>query len=318
VYFQAAPRVLPFWWPHDSGTHPGPPALQHGTQAIHSGGCLISTEPRVNDRIRAKEVRLVAPDGSQVGIKSIDEARWLADNLGLDLVEVAADARPPVVRMMDYGKFKYEQSVKAREARKKQTRTVIKEVQFRPKIGKSDFDVKRLRVERFLKDHDKVKVTMRFRGREVTHPEIGRDILKRLAESVEELGVVEQMPRLDGKQMTMVIAPLKREEMPDEPRPAKGKPTKRKAAAADAAEAPPEPESTAAVAVPEAPAAPEAPSDGEALPAPEAAPAELAGAAGTVEPDMASGEPGEAADTAVEVAAPPAEVTSEENTEETG
>jgi translation initiation factor IF-3 len=157
-------------------------------------------------------VRLVAPDGAQVGIKSIEEARWLADNLGLDLVEVAPDARPPVVRMMDYGKYKYEQSVKAREARKKQSRTVIKEVQFRPKIGKSDFEVKRTRVERFLNENDKVKVTMRFRGREVTHPEIGRDILQRLADSVEHVGVVEQMPRLDGRQMTMVIAPIKRPE----------------------------------------------------------------------------------------------------------
>jgi len=231
-------RVLPFWWSHEAGTIPAGFPLWTSRPTSHPGGFLISTEPRVNDRIRAKEVRLVAPDGSQVGIKSIEEARWLADNLGLDLVEVAADARPPVVRMMDYGKFKYEQSVKAREARKKQTRTVVKEVQFRPKIGKSDFDVKRLRVERFLKDHDKVKVTMRFRGREVTHPEIGRDILKRLAESVEELGVVEQMPRLDGKQMTMVIAPLKREEQPASQEPRGGKREAAPATEAPATEAP--------------------------------------------------------------------------------
>lgn len=144
-------------------------------------------------------------------MKSIEEARWLADQLGLDLVEVAADARPPVVRMMDYGKYKYEQSVRAREARKKQTRTVIKEVQFRPKISSNDFDVKRRQVERFLDEGDKVKVTMRFRGREVTHPELGRDILQRLAEQVEERGTVEAMPRLDGRQMTMVLAPLKRD-----------------------------------------------------------------------------------------------------------
>ena len=105
----------------------------------------ISKEPRVNERIRVKEVRLVDPNGGQIGIKSIEEARWLAGQLGLDLVEVAPDARPPVVRLMDYGKYKYEQSVKARGARKKQTRTVIKEVQFRPKIGASDFEVKRKR-----------------------------------------------------------------------------------------------------------------------------------------------------------------------------
>ena len=110
---------------------------------------------------------------------------------------------------MDYGKFKYEQSVKAREARKKQTRTVIKEVQFRPKIGASDFEVKRRRVVRFLQDNDKVKVTMRFRGREVTHPEIGNEILSRLRDSVSDYGEVETAPRLEGRQMTMVLAPVR-------------------------------------------------------------------------------------------------------------
>ena len=154
---------------------------------------------------------LVDPSGGQVGIKGIDEARWLADQLGLDLVEVAPDARPPVVRLMDYGKFKYEASVKAREARKNQTRTVIKEVQFRPKIASSDFDVKRKRVEKFLRNGDKVKVVMRFRGREVTHPELGSNILQRLESAVEEYGTVETMPRLDGRQMTMVLAPLRRQ-----------------------------------------------------------------------------------------------------------
>ena len=160
-------------------------------------------------------MRLVDPNGGQIGVKSIEEARWLADQLGLDLVEVAADARPPVVRMMDYGKYKYEQSVRAREARKNQSRTVIKEVQFRPKISSNDFDVKRKRVERFLDDGDKVKVTMRFRGREVTHPELGREILQRLADQVEDRGTVETMPRLEGRQMTMVLAPLKRERRVD-------------------------------------------------------------------------------------------------------
>ena len=175
---------------------------------------LISTrEPRVNDRIRAREVRLVAPDGGQIGIKSIDEAKWLAAELGLDLVEVAADAKPPVVRMMDYGKFKYEQSVKAREARKKQSRTVIKEVQFRPKIGDSDYEVKRRRVERFLRDGDKVKCTMRFRGRELSHPELGREILERLVTDMGEMAVVEVMPKLEGRQITMVLGPGK---FPDE------------------------------------------------------------------------------------------------------
>ncbi len=123
---------------------------------------------------------------------------------------MAAEAHPPVVRMMDYGKFKYDQSVRAREARKKQTRTVIKEVQFRPKIGTSDFEVKRKRVERFLEEGDKVKVTMRFRGREVTHPDIGREILQRLADHVEEVGTIETPPRLEGRQMTMLLVPSKR------------------------------------------------------------------------------------------------------------
>ncbi|MFQ5554319.1 MAG: translation initiation factor IF-3 [Acidimicrobiia bacterium] len=157
-------------------------------------------------------MRLVDPDGGQIGIKSIEEARWLADELALDLVEVAGEARPPVVRLMDYGKYKYEQSVRAREARKNQTRTVIKEVQFRPKIGDADFEVKRHRVERFLADGDKIKCIMRFRGREVTHPEIGAAILHRLADLVEELGEVEVTPRLEGRQMTMLLAPVRRPE----------------------------------------------------------------------------------------------------------
>ncbi len=131
-------------------------------------------------------------------------------------MEVAPEARPPVVRLMDYGKFKYEQSVKAREGRKKQTRTVIKEVQFRPKIGASDFEVKRKRVVRFLQDNDKVKVTMRFRGREVTHPEIGNDILNRLRDSVSDYGEIETAARLEGRQMTMVLAPVRSSDRPHE------------------------------------------------------------------------------------------------------
>jgi len=182
---------------------------------VRAGGTPIK-EPRVNERIRVKEVRLVDPNGGQIGIKPIEEARWLASQLELDLVEVAPDARPPVVRLMDYGKFKYEQSVKAREARKNQTRTVIKEVQFRPKIGASDFEVKRKRVVRFLQDHDKVKVTMRFRGREVTHPEIGYEILKRLRDSVAQFGEMEIAPKLEGRQMTMVLAPLRASDRPVE------------------------------------------------------------------------------------------------------
>jgi translation initiation factor IF-3 len=153
---------------------------------------------------------VVAPDGSQIGVRPIDEARWLARELGLDLVEVAPEARPPVCRLMDYGKYKYEQSVKQREARKKQTRTIIKEVKFRPKIDTHDYEVKMRRAVQFLQENDKVKVTMMFRGREVTHPEIGREILARLSEDVADYGEVEIGPKMEGRNMTMQLAPVKR------------------------------------------------------------------------------------------------------------
>jgi len=155
-------------------------------------------------------VRVVAPDGSQVGVKKLDEALWLADQLGLDLVEVAPDARPPVCRMMDYGKYKYEQSVKQREARKKQTRTVIKEVRLRPRIGEHDFQIVRRRAEEFLCEGDKVKVTVRFRGRENERPELGHRLAQRLFEELEDLAIVEQSARKDGRTMTMVMAPTRK------------------------------------------------------------------------------------------------------------
>lgn len=153
---------------------------------------------------------MVAPDGSQIGVLKIEEAQYLAGQLGLDLVEVAPEAKPPVCRMMDYGKFKYEQSVRQREARKKQTRTVVKEVKFRPKTDDNDYDWKKRRVVEFLGDGDKVKITMMFRGREVTHPELGSRVLERLASEVAEWGVVEQAARLEGRNMTMQLAPAKR------------------------------------------------------------------------------------------------------------
>ncbi len=178
-----------------------------GGTTPHERRTAIAEAPRINDKIRAKELRLVAPDGSQIGIKNRDEALWLADQLGLDLVEVAPDAKPPVARLMDYGKHKYEQSLREREARKKQTRTVIKEVKFRPKIDDHDFAVKRRRIEMFLDEGDKVKVTMMFRGREVTHPELGRALLERLAREVEDYGEVELTPKLEGRNMTMLLIP---------------------------------------------------------------------------------------------------------------
>ncbi|MEX1207064.1 MAG: translation initiation factor IF-3 [Acidimicrobiia bacterium] len=183
---------------------------------VRRGGDQITQELRVNDKIRSKEVRVVAPDGSQIGVRKIEEARWLASQLGLDLVEVAPDAKPPVCRMMDYGKYKYEQSVRQREARKKQTRTVVKEVKFRPKIDTHDYEVKKRRVIEFLDEGDKVKITMMFRGREVTHPELGERILKRLAADVVGIGGVETGPKLEGRNMTMQLTPEKRRREADE------------------------------------------------------------------------------------------------------
>lgn len=153
-------------------------------------------------------------------MKKLEEALWLADQLGLDLVEVAPEARPPVCRLMDYGKWKYEQSVKEREARKKSTRTVIKEVKFRPKIDKHDFETKKRKVIEFLDEGDKVKVTMMFRGREVTHPEIGEALLKRLTEEVADHGKLETFPKLEGRNMTMTLGPVKRPKPKPEAEPA--------------------------------------------------------------------------------------------------
>ena len=182
---------------------------------------LIANELRVNGQIRAKEVRVVAPDGSQIGVQAIDAAMYLADQLGLDLVEVAPEARPPVCKLMDYGKYKYDESVKRKMNRKQQKRTVIKEVKLRPKIDDHDFDVKARRAIGFLEEEDKVKVTMMFRGREVTHPEIGRQLLDKMSQALSEHGSIEVMPRLEGRNMTMVIAPLpaaqRKERKSDEP-----------------------------------------------------------------------------------------------------
>jgi len=152
----------------------------------------------------------VAPDGSQIGVKKLSEALWLADQLGLDLVEVAPEAKPPVCRLMDYGKFKYEQSIREREARKHQKRTVIKELRMAPRIEDHDFEINLRKALDFLDEGDKVKVTVRFRGREQERPEFGRKLLDRLAAGVGENGIVEQMPQQEGRLMTMVIAPSRR------------------------------------------------------------------------------------------------------------
>ena len=164
----------------------------------------------MNDRIRVPEVRLVGPGGEQVGIVRIDDALRLAAEADLDLVEVAPTARPPVCRLMDYGKFKYEAAQKARESRRNQTNTIIKEMKLRPKIDAHDYDTKKGHVVRFLRGGDKVKITIMFRGREQHRPELGYRLLQKLAADVEDLGTVESHPRQDGRNMTMVLAPLKK------------------------------------------------------------------------------------------------------------
>ncbi|WP_354645132.1 translation initiation factor IF-3 [Kitasatospora camelliae] len=173
-------------------------------------GGPISTEPRINDRIRVPEVRLVGPSGEQVGIVPLAKALELAQEYDLDLVEVAATARPPVCKLMDYGKFKYESAMKAREARKNQAHTVIKEMKLRPKIDPHDYDTKKGHVVRFLKQGDKVKITIMFRGREQSRPELGFRLLQRLADDVQDLGFVESSPKQDGRNMIMVLGPHKK------------------------------------------------------------------------------------------------------------
>ena len=173
-------------------------------------GGVISVETRINDRIRVPEVRLVGPNGEQVGIVRIEDALRLAVEADLDLVEVAPMAKPPVCKLMDFGKFKYEAAMKERESRKKQTHTIIKEMKLRPKIDQHDYETKKGHVERFLKAGDKVKITVMFRGREQSRPELGLRLLARLAEDVEELGYVEANPKQDGRNMLMVLAPHRR------------------------------------------------------------------------------------------------------------
>ncbi|QLQ10566.1 MAG: translation initiation factor IF-3 [Nocardioidaceae bacterium] len=170
-------------------------------------GGPISTELRINDRIRVPEVRLVGPGGETVGIVRVEDALRLAQEADLDLVEVAPAARPPVCKLMDYGKFKYENAQKAREARRNQTNVVIKEMKLRPKIDQHDYETKKGHVVRFLRAGDKVKITIMFRGREQHRPELGFRLLERLAEDVTELGFVESAPKQDGRNMIMVLGP---------------------------------------------------------------------------------------------------------------
>jgi translation initiation factor IF-3 len=172
-------------------------------------------QTRINERIRVPEVRLIGDDGQQVGVVKTDEALRYAQERDLDLVEVAPEARPPVVRVLDYSKYKYEQEQKAKAARRHQKQITIREIKLRPKIATNDYETKRGHVRRFLGSQDKVKITIMFRGRETTHPERGEQLLMRLAEDVADLGTIEQRPNLDGRNMTMVLGPVKQKEAGD-------------------------------------------------------------------------------------------------------
>lgn len=167
-------------------------------------------DTRTNERIRSREVRLIDPDGQQLGIKPLPEALSIARSMDLDLVEVAPDAKPPVCRIMNFTKFKYEAQQRAKESRKKSSNITVKEMKYRPKIGGGDFDTKTRKVAEFLAEGHKVKVTIMFRGREMNHPELGREILERVAEEVADVGKVETQAKQDGRNMTMVLGPEKR------------------------------------------------------------------------------------------------------------
>lgn len=171
-------------------------------------GTIAAQEPRLNEAIRVKECRLIGYDGSQLGIYPIEQAQRIADNEGYDLVEIAPQAQPPVCRIMDYGKFKYDQAIKAKQARKNQSKIETKEMKFRPKIDIGDYTTKKKHVMRFLAAGSKVKITIMFRGREMSHPEQGLSILERLADDLKDVAVIENQPKMEGRNMHMLIAPL--------------------------------------------------------------------------------------------------------------
>ncbi|AUN30560.1 translation initiation factor IF-3 [Niveispirillum cyanobacteriorum] len=163
--------------------------------------------PRINREINVRSVRLVDAEGEMVGVVSLRDALYAAEEAGLDLVEVSPNADPPVCKILDYGKYKYEAQKKANEARKKQKIIEVKEIKLRPNIDEHDYEIKMKAMRRFLEEGDKVKVTMRFRGREMAHQDIGMNVLVKVREALDDLGKVEQMPKLEGKQMIMVLAP---------------------------------------------------------------------------------------------------------------
>ncbi|MGM9401742.1 translation initiation factor IF-3 [Aliiroseovarius sp. KMU-71] len=174
----------------------------------HNAPPTRDTGPRINDRIRGPEIRLIGADGENVGVVPPARGLAMAQEAGLDLVEISPNANPPVCKIMDFGKFKYEQQKRESEARKKQKTIEVKEVKFRPNTDTHDYDVKMRNVVKFLEKGDKVKVTLRFRGREMAHQNLGRELLLRVAEDIKELGKVENMPKMEGRQMVMMIGPL--------------------------------------------------------------------------------------------------------------
>ncbi|WP_445758216.1 translation initiation factor IF-3 [Ruegeria hyattellae] len=174
----------------------------------HNAPPQRDTGPRVNDKIRANEIRLIGADGENVGVVTPARAIDMAVDAGLDLVEISPNATPPVCKIMDFGKFKYEQQKRESEARKKQKIIEIKEVKFRPNTDTHDYEVKMRNVFKFLENGDKVKVTLRFRGREMAHQNLGRELLERVAEDTKEIGKVENFPKMEGRQMIMLIGPL--------------------------------------------------------------------------------------------------------------
>ncbi|WP_241159113.1 translation initiation factor IF-3 [Adlercreutzia sp. ZJ141] len=169
---------------------------------------IAAQEPRLNEQITVRECRLISYDGTQMGIYPTRQAQQIADDEGLDLVEIAPNATPPVCRIMDYGKFKYDQAIKAKQARKNQSKIEIKEMKFRPKIDVGDYTTKKKHVLRFLEAGNKVKITIMFRGREMAHPEQGLTILERLADDLKDIAAIENQPKMEGRNMHMLIAPL--------------------------------------------------------------------------------------------------------------
>jgi translation initiation factor IF-3 len=213
-------------------------------------------DTRINERIRVPQVRLIGADGNQIGVVDTAQALKYAQERDLDLVEVAAEARPPVCRVLDYSKYKYEQEQKAKAARRHQKQVNVREIKLRPKIATHDYETKKNHVVRFLKGDDRVKVTIMFRGREQSHPERGEALLMRLAEDVAELGSVEQSPQQDGRNMTMLLSPIKKATEAHE--------------AHEASEAPGAPDAPGSPEVPEVPDAAEGPEVPDAAEVPEA------------------------------------------------